>query len=110
MSHVCNMNLIGLNVQIADITEPDTSKHYCDISAFVPKNCVAIVIKAQRITGTGMFNVYPIEGTTNITIKTGEHGLVALVEGSQRFQYLLSVANDDWDIFLFAAFVEGRIM
>lgn len=103
-----NLRFIGTNEKIADITEADINKHTVDISAYVPANCVAIVISARRVSGTGNILFFPNEGAQAITDATPGYlttDVIAIV--SQRLQYNLSVANDDFDLYMFGYFTEG---
>jgi len=38
---------------ITGLTEPDTNKHYLDLSKWIPKDTVAIIIGVNRTSGTG---------------------------------------------------------
>jgi len=104
---VLGMNFYGYNGRIAtNLTEADTAKHYLDLSAYVPKNCVAIIVYASRVSGTGGLNVYPHEGTFGLKIGSGEEFCHLIAIKNQRLQYSLTVANDVWNIFMFGYFVE----
>jgi len=106
------VNFIPYNGKIADLQENDTAKHTCDLSAYVPSNCVAILIVAQRTGGRRYFIVFPNEGTTGITLNTqtgiDSRGFMAIgiAAGTQRFQWQNSIANDDWDVYMFGYFVK----
>jgi hypothetical protein len=104
---VLGMNFYGHNEKIvAGLTEADTLRHYLDLSAYVPKNCVAIIIYASRVTGTGNLVVFPYEGTHGLKIGSGEEFCHVVAIKNQRLQYSLTVANDVWNIFMFGYFVE----
>lgn len=113
MSHVCSMNFTPCSTKIADgLTESDTDPHFLDISAYVPRNCVAVVILVNRTTGDGYLYLYPNEDTSPLFMcsSLADCYVVALVENTQRMKYALSVANDVFDVFLVGYWVEGRIM
>jgi len=108
---VLGMNFYGHNEKIViGLTEADTLKHYLDLSPWVPKNTVAIIMIARRASGTGRFKVYPNEGPEAIIPDNRDScdaNIVAIK--NQRLQYALTVANDVWDIYLYGYFVE-RVM
>jgi len=107
---VLGMNFYGHNEKIvAGLTEPDKAKHYLDLSSWVPKNTVAIIVGADRITGMGNLRVYPNEGVDNIKIDDialGTRGCVLVAIKNQRLQYDLTVENDVFDVYLWGYFVE----
>jgi len=113
VTHVLNMNFYPYNGKIADINEADTADHTVDISAYVPQNCVAVILKAYRVSGTGYLLVYPNEGTIGVWLDIGgtgaEHVPIIAIK-NQRLKYKQSVAGDDFDLFMFGYFVEGRVM
>ncbi|GAI00624.1 unnamed protein product, partial [marine sediment metagenome] len=49
--------------KIVDLQENDTAIHFLDLSAIVPEETKAIIMSVTRISGAGMFNVYPSSGT-----------------------------------------------
>ena len=101
---------VPYNGKIADLQENDITKHFEDISAFVPANCVAVILASSRAAGTGNILYFPNESTKDTTSFAiyGSHSvIVALASGTQRFQWRNTVANDDWDIYMFGYFVRA---
>ncbi len=93
---------IPFNAKIADITEDDTDAHTFALAAPLSetRRIASISLKCSRVTGTGSFYVYPNEGSSFYSYSSGNSwGPIAVASGTQRFQYSLSVANDDWDIY-----------
>jgi len=107
---VLGMNFYRSNMKlVAGLTATDTAKHLYDISAYVPKNTVAILLMAVRTAGTGNLRVFPDEGVIDIYIDSAAVGTqIAQLIGikNQRFQYALTVANDTFDVYMFGYFVE----
>lgn len=100
------LNFTPYNGKIADITEADTNKHTFDISAYVPANCLAIIIACVRMAGTGSLFFYPNE-ETNYVLGNGRTQQFTIAIITQRLQYSLNVANDDFDLYMFGYFTEG---
>lgn len=93
--------------KIADLQENDTAIHVLDLSSIVPPECMAILVRAQRMGGSGLFTIYPMSGST-ITI-TSDHISSALIPiKNQELTWKNTVANDDWDVILFGYFVQKR--
>jgi len=100
---------------VTGLTESDTNKHYLDLSSWVPKNTVAVIMHAVRTSGTGYLVAYPNEGIDTIRITdpddptrtTATPKIIAIK--NQRLQYSLAIANDVFNIYLFGYFVEYPI-
>ena len=92
--------------KILDLQENDTATHEADISAFVSPEVLAILIKPERILGTGNFNVYPRTGT--IKCETTKDTPILVPIQDQILKWKNTVANDDWDIYLIAYFAQRR--
>lgn len=102
------LQFFGANEKIADVNESASGAHICSISTKVPPNCVAILLSADRITGSGTFRIYPNEGTTNVTLSDAtDISLIAM--SNQRLKWALSVPGDDFDLYMFGYFVEGTV-
>ena len=84
--------------KIADITHADTNEHSMALPAGYPANTRAIIIRPERVTGTGLFICRQVTGITfGWTIASAIGGVwVRAADGL--FYYNLTVANDDWDI------------
>jgi len=102
---------VAYNGKIADITHADTNKHTLDLAAALSESrkIVAVMVFPLRISGSGNMLIYPNEGTTGqSTGGTTQYmrGLAILAEGTNRLQYALDTANDDWDLYCFGYIVE----
>jgi hypothetical protein len=106
---------VPLNAKIADITHADTLKHTLTLAngagtgaiAGETRKIIAVHLSAWRMGGTGFFETYPNEGAQFQTILWDTSwGYQAIANGTQRIQYNLSVANDDWDVYCFGYVVE----
>jgi len=100
---------------VTGLTQADTAKHILDLSKWVPKNTVAVLLIAARTSGTGLLLGYPIEEAIAISLVDRSDPTVAwttpvlIAIKNQRIQYSLTVANDVFDIWLFGYFVEYPI-
>jgi len=101
---------IPYNGKIADITHADTNKHFLDLETALTetRKIIGIMGCAVRVAGTGDFWVYANEGTTQAVYGTTQYnrGLMVIADGTQRLQYSLTVANDDFDFFCYGYVVE----
>ena len=101
---------VPYNNKISDITHPDTNKHNLDLAVALgeSRDVVSIIIKCFRMSGTGVFYTYPAEGSSFTGASTGSViDMVLIATGTQRLQYSLSAANDDWDIYCLGYAVIG---
>lgn len=102
---------VPYNGKIADITHADTNKHTLDLQTALSetREIVAIIPWATRISGSGGFYMFPNEGTqeVNSTGDTAKQCFIVIKDGTNRIQYLLSVANDDWDLYCLGYVVEA---
>ena len=109
---------VPYNGKIADITEADTNKHTLELAnaagtgaiAGETRKIVAVNLSSTRIAGTGYFHLYPNEGTHYLELgswNTYPRGYYAIANGTQRIQYSLTDANDDYDIYCFGYVVEA---
>jgi len=100
---------VPYNGKIADITHADTNKHTLDLETALSetRKIVAVILRDQRIAGTGNLQWFSNEGTLqyNKAVTMYPHTLV-IADGTQRGQYSLTVANDDWDVFCHGYVVE----
>jgi len=101
---------VPYNGKIADITHADTNLHTLDLAAALTetRKIIAVIVMDQKITGTGVLNVYPNEGAQSSYLSgdTMLMGFVVIADGTQRLQYALSVANDDFDLYCLGYVVE----
>ena len=93
-------------VKILDLQENDTTDHTEDLAAFVPPGCVAVLLQPRLIVGTGVFRFYSVSCTDYITLDSANLNLCPIKD--RELKWKNSVANDDWDIFLFGYFVQKR--
>jgi len=102
---------VAYNGKIADITHADTNKHFLDLEAALPetRKIIGILIAWQQMAGSGWLNFYPNEGTQGVggTATWLRPMLVIIADGTQRVQYALSAANDDYDFYCFGYVVEA---
>jgi len=99
-----------LPYKIADLTAADTNIHIEDISDIVPKETKALLIKGTRMGGTGILLAYPVSGPTHHT-QIGDpdfNSVVILPIKDQEIAWKLSIAHDDWDVYLFGYWVQKR--
>jgi len=96
--------------KIADIQENDTVQHIIDVSAIVPPGTVALLLRAIRMGGTGSLYVYPMSGTELFSlgsaVSTNPPFITPILD--REILWKNTVANDDWDIYLFGYFVQKR--
>lgn len=100
---------IPYNAKIADITHADVLKHFLDLAAALPetRKIIAIIIGVTRVAGTGYIRVYPNEGVRHDFMTHDAVSLtVVIADGTQRLQYNLTVANDDFDLYCLGYVVE----
>jgi len=100
---------VPYNGKIADITHADTEKHFLDLAAALSetRKIVSVLVALTRVAGTGNFYIYPNEGDAFIGLsiyRMSEDCVIA--DGTQRLQYALTVANDDFDLYCFSYVVE----
>ena len=96
--------------KIADLQENDTAAHTLDISSFVPPATLAVLILATRISGTGLFYVFPkshASRTYYADVLTAGGPVVHPIT-NREIKWKNSVANDDWDLYLHGYFVQKR--
>ena len=106
---------VPYNGKIADITETNTGKHTLTLAnaggtgaiAGETRKIVAIQTYANRMTGSGVFLVYSNEGSSFIAnIWSYSIAIVFIADGTQRLQYSLDTANDDFDLYCMGYVVE----
>lgn len=104
------MILVPKNGKIADITHADTNKHFLDLAAALSetRKIIELEISVSKMVGTGNFRFYPNEGARAVICSSGYNTLRCIIaDGTQRLQYNLTVANDDFDLFCLGYVVEG---
>jgi len=96
--------------KIADLQENDTAPHMLDLSPFVPPGTQGVLVKANRISGTGFLSCLPFESATGAFYIDGAQagGPVLVAIKDRELHWVNTVANDDWDLFLYAYFVQKR--
>ncbi len=107
---------VPYNGKIADITHADTLKHTVTLAnaagtgaiAGETRKIIAVHVWASRIAGTGNFYSYANEGATASNSNVDTRGFFCTIaNATQRFQYALSVANDDFDLYCLGYVVEA---
>ena len=110
---------VPYNAKIADITHADTVTHLLTLAnaagtgaiAGETRKIIAVIVWGNRIAGTGLLNAYSNEGVTGLVI--GSAALqsylqpIVIANNSQRLQYNLSVAGDDYDLYCHGYVVEA---
>lgn len=96
--------------KIADITHADTNKHTLDLATALSESrkIIAVQAGANRISGTGVLRLYTNEGTYSSLQGAYPHTMpfTVIADGTQRLQYDLTVANDDFDLYCWGYIVE----
>lgn len=104
------MIVVPMNAKIADITHADTAKHFLDLETSLSetRKIIQVMVAPQRMAGTGNLRFFPNEGPTAI-YESWFNGAtcVIIADGTQRLQYDLTVANDDFDVHCVGYMVEG---
>jgi len=101
--------IVPTNGKIADITHADTNKHLLTLAAALgeTRKIIAVQLWAFRQAGAGEFRTYPNEGLLEVGyVQFGPAQWTVIADGTQRLQYSLSVANDDWDLYCIGYMVE----
>ncbi|MBA7689977.1 hypothetical protein ES703_98496 [subsurface metagenome] len=96
--------------KIADLTAADTENYMLDLSDIVPKETKAVLVRGNRVTGTGNLTALPM-GSLTYSINCGNQDQknISIVPIKDReFWWRLGMANDDWDLILFGYFVQRR--
>jgi len=116
-SHKKGQTFVPYNGKIADITHADTNKHTLTLAngagtgaiAGETRKIIAVIIGNFRISGTGGCYFYPNEGGTECLSGTDRRwiGTVVIADGTNRLQYALAAANDDFDLHCFGYVVEA---
>ena len=96
--------------KIADITHADTAEHELDLTGLVPPNAIALLVVADRVSGTGNITFRPrSSGSAAVMLgKADEKPLVIAPINFPNLTYKLTVSGDDWDLLLCGYFVEPR--
>lgn len=103
--------LVPYNGKIFDISEADTSTHTTTslkTALSETREIVAVLLRGDRMGGSGNLLVYPNEGSDDCLIAPASYGpyTIVIAAGSDRFQYSLSNANDDFDVHCFGYVVK----
>jgi len=108
---------VPMNEKIADITHADTLQHFLALAPVLhapgvappeTRKIIVIILTSERQAGTGGFTVYPNEGGwCDISIWKAYPVPIVIANGTQRLQYSLPVANDDFDLYCMGYVVEA---
>jgi len=98
-------------IKIADLQENDLVAHTLDLSSFIPPGTQGILLMADLMAGAGNFRLLPFGSTTgayhlNEAAAGGGPALVAIT--NLEITWKNTVANDDWDLYLYGYFVQKR--
>ena len=107
--HLLTHKFIPYNDKIADITEADTANHTLDLAAALTetRTIIGIFFSLSRIAGTGNIRVYPIEAGHGVLMdNTTRTEYIAVLYGTNRIQYALDNAGDDFDAYCTSYVVE----
>jgi len=98
------------SINIADLQENDIAAHILDVSSVVPPGTIALLLLAQRVSGTGAFYAYPKSHATELfyisALQSGGPTLVPIT--GRELKWRNTIANDDWNLFLYGYFVQKR--
>ena len=101
---------VPYNAKIADITHADTNKHTLNLATALSetRKIIAIQGEPRRMAGTGDFRIYPNEGAGIIQngFNYQDHWTI-IANGTQRLQYSLETAGDDYDFYCWGYVVEA---
>lgn len=104
--------VVPYNGKIADITHADINRHTLDLEAALTetRKIISVIISANRIVGTGNFKCYPNEGAsgTDTNSVVYPRATTIIADGTQRLEYSLTVANDDFDVYCLGYTVEAQ--
>jgi len=92
--------------KIADLQENDTVTHIEDLSSILPEECKAILLEPKRISGSGDFLAYSVSSTWYVKMSISNLNFHTVA--NQELKWANSVANDDWDLYLYGYFVQKR--
>ena len=101
---------VPYNGKIADITHADTDNHTLDLAAALSetRTIITVAVRPVRVSGTGSLKKFPNEGYYR------DQGLyydvttwMVIKYGTNRLQYALTDANDDFDVYCFGYVVEA---
>jgi len=93
-------------VKILDLKENDTISHVADLSAHIPLETQAILMRPKIQSGSGDFVAYP--ASTDEIITCDHVTITFLPIKNRELKWKNTVADDDWDIWLFGYFVQKR--
>ena len=103
---------VPYNGKIADITEADTNKHFLDLETALSetRKIIAVQLHQTLVAGADDLYAYPNEGTEKTWIYARSLGVanwIIIADGTQRLQYSLETANDDFDVYCIGYVVEA---
>jgi len=105
---------VPYNGKIADITHADTNKHTLDLATALSetRKIIVVSVSAPRIAGSGHLRAYPNEGSTGVVIGaswgTNPYNFeIIIADGTQRLEYDLTWADDDFDLYCLGYVVEA---
>lgn len=111
-----NHIFVPFNAKIGDITHADLNKHTLTLAnpagtgalTGESRKVIAVFLNVDRMAGAGSFRTYPNEGATaDLLAWSGPTSSTVIANGTQRLQYALTVAGDDFDLYCFGYVVES---
>ena len=90
--------VVPLSGKIMDITHADTNEHSVALPTGYPANTKILIVMPQRVAGTGFFKALSTTGSASHWYTASGEGCVWIRAADGTFRYILTVANDDWDI------------
>jgi len=104
---------VPYNGKIADITHADTNKHTLDLATALSetRDIVEVIVHADRMSGTNYLFGYPNEGSRSVyldSVATNTPATIVIAQGTNRLEYALGAANDDFDLYCLGYKVVGR--
>ena len=116
-SHKKGQTFVPYNGKIADITHADTNLHTLTLAnaagtgaiASETRKIIGLLIDPYRISGTGVFHVFPNSGAKDESCSSGQfmYGIIVIANNTQTLTYHLTVANDDFDLYCLGYVVEN---
>lgn len=107
---------VPYNAKIADITHADTDPHLLTLAnnagtgaiAGETRKIIAVILSVYRVAGAGNLGFHPNEGALTVTTTNSSAShIVVILAASQRLQYELSVAGNDFDLYCYGYVVEA---
>ena len=93
------LDIVPASGKIYDITHADNNEHSVPLPAGYPENTQALSIRANRVSGSGVFVSRSVSGQTGVNIFNNESAGLWIRAVDGLFYYNLNTPGDDWDIY-----------